>query len=253
MLGLREQEEELAAKSVRLNAGHDGKGRNLIADAIDVDWFKSGVMTPVKNQGSCGSCWAFTATSVVEGTLAIKSGRAPVRLSEQQLVDCTRITTANKSLFGKTYGTYGCGGGWMTYAWSFQKEQGAMKYSDYPYTGKDGTCLHNASKIVGKIASWGQITTNIEDAKKKLKQQPLSVAVDASSTAFQLYKSGVLDDSDNCGTSLNHAMTIVGYTEVGSTPTPAPVPPEPTPEVDPLASCHVSKWWRNCASEGRML
>lgn len=57
----------------------------------------------------------------------------------------------------------------MTYAWSFQKDQGAMKYSDYPYTGKDGTCKHDASKIIGKIASWGQIVTSIADAKLRLK------------------------------------------------------------------------------------
>lgn len=80
----------------------------------------------------------------------------------------------------------------------------------------------------------------------------MTVAVDASSSAFQLYRSGVIDESDNCGSSLNHAMTIVGYTDVGSTPAPTP-DPEPTPDEDPIVGCLVTKWWRNCAAERRML
>jgi len=80
-------------------------------------------MYPVKQQGGCGSCWAFAANSALEGYVAQKEGKAPVRLSEQQLVDCTLTNNDfNKELFGKTYGLWGCDGGWMSYAWWFQKE-----------------------------------------------------------------------------------------------------------------------------------
>ena len=209
-------------------------------------------MSPVKNQGTCGSCWAFSATTAAEATLAIKNNSAPYRLSEQQLVDCTNTTTANKNMFGKTYGTYGCGGGWMAYAWNFMRDHGAMEYGKYPYTGKDETCKHNSSQTVGKIASYGRITTSIEDAKAKLREQPMTIAVDASSAAFQLYKSGVLDDTDNCGTSLNHAVVLVGFSEAGDDVDPTPEPtPEPTPDPVPVPlECVVTKWWRNCPDSG---
>ena len=98
------------------------RGRGLIADALTIDWFAAGMTTGVKDQQSCGSCWAFTANTVSETTLAIKSGKPPIRLSEQQLVDCTTNTDDNKTKFGKQYRTYGCGGGWMAYGWQFQKE-----------------------------------------------------------------------------------------------------------------------------------
>lgn len=95
-------------------------GRDLVAVATTVDWSAaaSGKMTPVKNQGSCGSCWAFAVTAQLEGAISIKRGTAPVRLSEQQLVDCTlRQNTYNISLFNKDYGLWGCGGGWMRQSW----------------------------------------------------------------------------------------------------------------------------------------
>lgn len=112
----------------RRRDGRGGRGRKLIADAINVDWFAAGKVTLVKNQGKCGSCWAFTATSAAETTLAIKANKAPVRLSESQLIDCTTKTEDNEEKFSKTYKTYGCRGGWMPYGWQFQKEQGAMTY-----------------------------------------------------------------------------------------------------------------------------
>ena len=112
-----------------------------VVDAVTLDHVKDGWMYPVKNQGGCGSCWAFAANSALEGTIAKKNGTTPVRLSEQHLVDCTlRRNSFNKNLFGEDYGLWGCGGGWMATAWYFQYKNGIMLDSDYPYTsGNTGT------------------------------------------------------------------------------------------------------------------
>jgi len=74
-------------------------------------------MTEVKDQGNCGSCWAFTANSTLEGTIGVINKEVAPRLSEQQMVDCTRNTDENEERFGKNYGMGGCNGGWMTPAW----------------------------------------------------------------------------------------------------------------------------------------
>lgn len=87
----------------------------------------------------------------------------------------------------------------MRYAWIFMKEQGSMTAEDYPYTGIAGDCMHDSKKVVGKLAYWGQVGSSIEDAKRKLQEQPLTVALDARSPAFRFYKSGVIDESDDCG------------------------------------------------------
>lgn len=214
-------------------------------------------MGPVKDQGTCGSCWAFAATTALEGTIAIKSGNEPVRLSEQQLVDCTLTTNPkNKEQFGKDYGAYGCDGGWMSYAWDFISDQGAMTDAEYPYESgisqKEGDCKHNASKTEAKVDFYGQVHSSVEHVKEKLREQPLAVAVDAGSVAFQFYKSGVVKQEDGCGTRLNHAVVLVGYSEKEDEVDPSPGPdPEPTPEP-----CNdefkVNKWWHNEACDTKV-
>ena len=95
-------------------------------------------MTPVKDQGSCGSCWAFAGHSTLETILSIKSGNPPVRLSEQEQVDCA----GNRAIeiFGKDYGNRGCMGGLEYYSWNFISDHGTMPDEVYPYTGTDDTC-----------------------------------------------------------------------------------------------------------------
>jgi C1A family cysteine protease len=109
---------------------HESHGRQLL-DMTPVDWsylYGSQNVYQVKNQFSCGSCWAFAAAGAMEGMKSIKdtalagSFVPPVRLSEQEMVDCTTNTTANQNLFGKTYGTGGCAGGWMANAWNFSRD-----------------------------------------------------------------------------------------------------------------------------------
>lgn len=205
-------------------------------------------MHPVKNQGGCGSCWAFGANTTMEGTYAKKTNSAPLHFSEQQIVDCT---LRNNPYNGVDYGMWGCQGGWMDAAWKFQHANGAMLEADYPYTsGRTGTesqCVHDDTKVVGKAKEWGQITTNVSDMKDKTMQQPLSVALNASSSAFQFYSSGVVRAEDGCGTSLNHAVVIVGFTDSSYDPEPNP-DPEPTPDPD-VQGCKVTKWWHSCDEE----
>ncbi len=92
--------------------------------AVTVDHHLAGHVVPVKDQGSCGSCWAFVANSALESAIAIKYNSTPVRLSEQYLVDCS---TRN----------YGCEGGWESRAYDFMMKNGARLDSDYPYKAKD--------------------------------------------------------------------------------------------------------------------
>ena len=134
-----------------------------------------------------------------------------------------------------------------------------MTGADYPYfsgtTGWEGQCKHDASKTVGKVREWGQITGTISDVKAKVAQQPLTIALDASSAAFQFYRSGVIKEGDNCGYTLNHAVVLVGYTDEGDNPSPNPDPsPDPSPSPDPepqpptpvVEDCDVTKWWHTC-------
>jgi len=79
-------------------------------------------MTEVKNQGGCGSCWAFAATSALEGTIGVDNKKVTERISEQQSVDCTLNSKENRDRFGKDYGAYGCRGGWMAPSWEFMHD-----------------------------------------------------------------------------------------------------------------------------------
>ena len=141
LMGLDAREASKAAKTLTLgdSSRHGGK-RHLMEVAKNVDHFNDGYMHSVKNQGGCGSCWAFASNSAIEGTMGAKTNSKPERLSEQQLVDCTlTYDPANEAKFGKDYGMGGCNGGFMNGAWSFQHDQGAMLDEDYPYmSGETG-------------------------------------------------------------------------------------------------------------------
>jgi len=172
-----------------------------------IDWTTKGAVTPIKNQGQCGSCWAFSTVMGVEGALAVETGDL-VSLSEQNLVACDHN------------GDQGCNGGLMDNAFEFIVTNGGIDTeADYPYTsgsGTSGTCKTDAKKVV-TIKAHTDVPQKDEDALKvAVAQQPVSVAIEADKSVFQLYKSGVLT-SKECGTTLDHGVGIVGYgTESGT-------------------------------------
>ena len=181
------------------------RGRGLAESATNVDHNLLQHMYPVKDQGSCGSCWAFTSNSVLEGTIAAKTGKAPVRLSEQHLVDCSG-----------PYGNGGCGGGWMTYAWGYQRDYGAYTNDEYPYTASNGTCSTTGKAqyfAPGDFDKWTRITDDLVTMKAVLREQPLSIAINASDPDFSQYGSGVYTGANCDGSTLNHAVAVVGYTD----------------------------------------
>ena len=166
--------------------------------AASKDWRANGSVTAVKNQGGCGSCWAFAATQAVESNHHIKNGKL-YNLAEQQLVSCD-----TKS--------YGCNGGYHMYAYDYLKVTPQVLQGNYPYTAKTGTCDKNKEKG-GVVYTTGKslITRGSVSAHKAaLGKGVLSISLAASSSVFQLYKSGILD-STSCGTSTNHAVGMVGY------------------------------------------
>jgi len=170
-----------------------------------VDWTTEGVVTPVKNQGNCGSCWAFSATGSIECESAIKTGKL-YSLSEQQLVDCSSAE-----------GNAGCDGGEMDDAFKYViKNGGLCSETEYPYKGVDGKC---ASSTCGTkydpISSYSDVTKRDESALLTAAAAGcVSVAIEADQFAFQYYSSGVLDGT--CGTSLDHGVLVVGYGTLNS-------------------------------------
>ena len=162
-----------------------------------IDWRDHGVVTPVKNQGQCGSCWAFSSTGAVEGAYALKTGNL-TSFSEQQLIDCS-----------KSFGNDGCNGGLMDDSFKYLMNHKLCSESDYVYKGEDG---NSCQKCVGitEVSGCRDVKSGDDtELKKVVSQQPVSIAIEADTFGFQFYKSGVY--SGKCGTNLDHGVLLVGY------------------------------------------
>jgi len=166
-----------------------------------VDWRNKGVVTPIKNQGQCGSCWSFSTTGSTEGAHALKTGNL-VSLSEQNLMDCST-----------SYGNQGCDGGLMDQAFQYIiANKGIDTEKSYPYQGVQGTCAYSAANSGATISSFKDIPQGDEATlATAVTQQPVSVAIDASHTSFQLYTQGIYYDIFCSSTKLDHGVLAVGY------------------------------------------
>jgi len=171
---------------------------NVAAFPTELDWRTKGAVTPVKNQGQCGSCWAFSTTGAVEGAYAIKTGKLE-SLSEQQLVDCSTQNNA-------------CNGGLMDYAFQYLETTALDTEASYPYTAKKGTCHNTTGTPITKTTNFVDVKPSSPSALLEAVQHgPVSVAVDAGSMGWQLYSGGIVKAL--CGTNLDHGVLLVGYGE----------------------------------------
>jgi cathepsin L len=165
-----------------------------------VDWTTKGAVTPVKDQGQCGSCWAFSSTGALEGAWFV-SKKVLTNLSEQQLVDCST-----------SEGNQGCNGGLMDYAFQYVVDnKGLTSEAAYPYTATGpNDCSAKGLPLVVTVRGFTDVPTNSQLAlMTAVVQQPVAVAIEADEDAFQFYSSGVLTKS--CGTNLDHGVLLVGY------------------------------------------
>ncbi|KDP33917.1 hypothetical protein JCGZ_07488 [Jatropha curcas] len=188
------------------NCSATTKGSHKLTDVVlpeTKDWREIGIVSPVKNQGHCGSCWTFSTTGALEAAYHQAFGKG-ISLSEQQLVDCAGA-----------FNNFGCHGGLPSQAFEYIKYNGGLETEEsYPYTGEDDTCKFSSENVAIQVLDSVNITLGAEDELKHAVAtvRPVSVAFQVVS-GFRFYKSGVYT-SDVCGGTpmdVNHAVLAVGY------------------------------------------
>merc|ERR1712137_1036012 len=164
--------EAMYLSSYKPNPTSAGRVHTFNGDVLDlptsVNWVTKGGVTPVKNQGQCGSCWAFSTCASIEGLMAI-SGHGLTSLAPQELVDCDSRDD-------------GCNGGLVDNAFQWVIQNGGLcSWDDYRYTAQDGTCKKSDCKSVASISGYKNVDSSTNSLMSAIAQQPVSVAVDASS------------------------------------------------------------------------
>ncbi|KAF7279592.1 cathepsin L-like proteinase [Rhynchophorus ferrugineus] len=184
------------ATKPKLNITRTFKMPKGVEAPASVDW-RSNAVTPVKNQGNCGSCWAFSLTGSTEGAYALKYGNV-VALSEQQLVDCT--TDLN----------FGCDGGYLEDNFPYISKKGLQSESSYPYEGVDGKCRYDESNVVTRVDDYVAIYEDEEALQNAVGTVgPVSIAINAD--FIQFYDSGIFHMAICYIFGLNHGVLAVGY------------------------------------------
>jgi len=189
-LNLKVQDLETLKKN---SIGHLSRASNI---PESFNWVDKQVVNAVRNQGSCGSCWAFSTVGNIEGQYALKH-KEQVVFAPQQLVDCDHDQDA------------GCNGGFMEWALKYLETKGLETEADYKYTARDESCKYSESKGIAKVTGYKFAPSDVEDeiAEMLVATGPLAVALDAS--ALHYYSGGIV--KDGCGTRLSHAVLMVGY------------------------------------------
>ena len=195
-------------KNIFFDYQHGNKVDTEYVELADsVNWVESGAVTPVKDQGQCGSCWSFSTTGALEGAYYIKYGNL-LSFSEQQLVSCDNFKHGGHDM--------GCNGGLMDSAFQWiEQNNGLCLESDYSYvsgtTGKSGSCETTCDVVKNSVIhDYNDVAPSSDDAMMTaLMQQPVSIAIQADQKEFQLYQSGVFTGS--CGVELDHGVLVVGY------------------------------------------
>jgi cathepsin L len=198
-------EEEYRAtllQSPRKPTEHDAETRRTKSQSTpsSIDWRDYGYVTPVKDQGSCGSCWSFGSTGALEGQYFAKNGEL-ISFSEQQQVDCNNFC-------------YGCNGGNAELAFTYWRYfHGANRESDYAYTGVQGTCHTTDYEEIVKLSGYKSTEAYSESALEEAVGSvgPVTIAIDASKWSFQLYTSGIYYEPKCSQYSLDHQVLAVGY------------------------------------------
>lgn len=168
-----------------------------------VDWVQKGAVNPIKDQGQCGSCWAFSTVGTLESAYQIATGTLH-SFAEQQLVDCDKSND-------------GCSGGWPHDAYDrYYTSAGVCSEASYGYTATDGYCRASSCDVVlaqGTVTGHTDVQRTSSALKSALSQQPVSVTVNAGQ--LQFYANGVVHNQ--CQGEINHAVIAVGYgTDYGS-------------------------------------
>lgn len=171
----------------------------LLSDSLD--WRVSGAVTSIKDQGQCGSCWAFSTTGSVEGAFQVSTGKL-ISLSEQNLMDCS-----------SNYGNQACDGGLMVNAFNYIiANKGIDTETSYPYKMRKQSCLFSVNDVGATISGYKNVPAKNEgQLQLYLTKQPVSVAIDASHKSFQLYQSGVYYEPECSSVRLDHGVLAVGY------------------------------------------
>jgi C1A family cysteine protease len=181
---------------------------NFLGNVMDTpdsyDWREHGAVTPVKDQGQCGSCWAFSTIANIEGQYFLKN-KELLAFSEQELVDCDKKSDQ------------GCNGGLMQNAFVFLEQTGFELESDYKYTARDGSCHAKDHKSYGTVSKWEMVSRDEKVIASTLASTgPLSAAVNAQ--WFQMYMGGIMNPFFCNPKKLDHGITLVGYGAEGSKP-----------------------------------